>query len=501
MYSGQEELDSLVWDKNDDDYDESLKQMRLSVTCQKVEQLTAEKFGVPAHFVSPIIVGGFNILYRMRLEQEHSDVMVRLPIPSLVQFPEEKTVQEAATAAYIAENTQVPVPKQLFYHHDSPVGPFIIMQRVEFCGSLSARTTTRHEDPNEAHTLDANFAESTLEVLWTKVASCYLQLAQLSFPRIGSLVPTETGSFEILGRPITHTITDMVRLANIPRAVLPQPDTTYATADEWLTTLAEMHLATLIFQHNDLVETEDDCRNKYVARQVFRRLAKQGKLSTFGFAEDNWSAQFSEIPNLATCPAPSSEHSFKLWGDDLRAGNILLTESDDIAAVIDWEYTYAGPSQFILDPPWWLLLETAEMWSEGIDDWLQMYEKRLKTWISAMRHAERAIADPSPFPLPLSAYMQESWDTGRFWLNYGARKCWAFDMVYWRFLDERFFGKRPSDTAQDDLWKTRVHLLTDEEREAMEPFVQRKLKDSEERIIVGWDPVEARVRFNEFLFE
>jgi hypothetical protein len=47
------------------------------------------------------------------------------------------------------------------------------------------------------------------------------------------------------------------------------------TADEWYTALAEMHIAQLIFQHNDLVTSEDNCRNKYVARMVFRRLARQ----------------------------------------------------------------------------------------------------------------------------------------------------------------------------------------------------------------------------------
>lgn len=50
-------------------------------------------------------------------------------------------------------------------------------------------------------------------------------------------------------------------------------------------------MAQLIFQHNDLVTTADDCRSKYVARQLFRRLAKDHRLSNFGFADDDWSAQ------------------------------------------------------------------------------------------------------------------------------------------------------------------------------------------------------------------
>jgi len=297
-------------------------------------------------------------------------------------------------------------------------------------------------------------------------------------------------------------MTDMVRLANIPRAVLPPEGKTYGTADEWYVALAEIHIAQLIFQHNDLVLSEDDCRNKYVARQIFRRLAKQGRLSTFGFAEDDWSAQTSKImPSTTLSPVPAGSHSFRLWGDDFRAGNILLNDSDNIVAVIDWEFAYAAPTQFILDPPWWLLLGLAETWSSGIDHWGEIYDLRLKTWLSAMKRAEEGMEEPGPLPVALSTYMRESWETGRFWLNYSARKSWAFDTVYWRYLDERFFGDRGGDIAKHDLWKTRIHLLSKAERDAMEPFVERKMVESKERIIVDWDPTEAKQRLSELLFD
>jgi hypothetical protein len=102
---------------------------------------------------------------------------------------------------------------------------------------------------------------------------------------------------------------NMLQLANIPRAVLPPGDSTYRTADEWYIALAEMHITQLVFQHNDLVTTADDCRDKYVARQLFRKLAKQGQLSTFGFMEDDWSAQSksqaSTLAQLLAAQVPS----------------------------------------------------------------------------------------------------------------------------------------------------------------------------------------------------
>jgi aminoglycoside phosphotransferase (APT) family kinase protein len=170
---------------------------------------------------------------------------------------------------------------------------------------------------------------------------------------------------------------DMLQLAGIPRSILPPKWKTYVTADEYYTELAEMHLAQLIFQHNDLVASADHCRNKYVARQIFRRLAREGKLSTFGFKEDNWSAQ-SKVLSTILSPAPPNAGSFRLYCDDLRAGNILLDYSNNIPAIIDWEFTYAAPSQFSLDPPWWLFLDAPDMWDDGIEDWVKFYEPRMK---------------------------------------------------------------------------------------------------------------------------
>ena len=144
---------------------------------------------------------------------------------------------------------------------------------------MSARLTTPNDDPSVTHVLDPDVSDATFEDLWANAASCLVQISRLTFSRIGAVAEAEAnggskgegkgkdeadrgGSYAVAGRPITHNMTDMVRLANIPRAVLPQEGQTYGTADEWYVALAEMHLAQLVFQHNDLVESADDCRNK-----------------------------------------------------------------------------------------------------------------------------------------------------------------------------------------------------------------------------------------------
>ena len=101
----------------------------------------------------------------------------------------------------------------------------------------------------------------------------------------------------------------------------------------------------------------------------------------------------------------------------------------------------------------------------------------------------------------LSTYMRESWETGRFWLNYAARKSWAFDSIYWKYLDERFFGKRGSNAQNHELWKARVDLLTDKERMAMEPFVERKMMESKDRALIDWDPKNAKSYLAKVLIE
>lgn len=103
---------------------------------------------------------------------------------------------------------------------------------------------------------------------------------------------------------------------------------------------------------------------------------------------------------------------------------------------------------------------------------------------------------------PWSVYMRQSWETGRFWLNYAIRKGWAFDSIYWKILDERFFGERPKDTVKEGYWRSRMYLLTEKEREAMEPFVARKMSKLKERILVDdWDEDEVGRRFAQVFFD
>ncbi|KAI9162701.1 Low-affinity potassium transport protein [Paramyrothecium foliicola] len=444
--SARQESDNLAWDRSDERFEEAIKYVKLTTTCRKIESFAQKFYGDAASLVTPLIVGGFNALYPIQIEGSSQRLFVRVPCPDQALFPEEKTLAEAAISAFLSQFTRLPVPKVLHYGIDSDIGPFMIIQDLTTRRAMSRALETPREDLNNTPILNPTISETKLRQLYKKMARCTLELAQPKFPRIGSLSETSAGVYEVTGRPITLNMSNMVQLSNIPSSIFPTKGTTYQNANDWYTALADMQLATLVFQHNDLVSTENDCRTKFVARQLFRKLAREGKLTTFGFAEDNWSAQAQQFPSKL--PGPSNSDSFRLWSDDFRPVNILVDNQDEVIGAIDWEFTYAAPSQFTLDCPWWLLLDVPEMWDDGLQDWVHKYEKRLKTWLEALKDTEK---DMPPDSLPLSEYMRDSWDTGRFWLNYAARKSWAFDFIYWKYLEERFFGER-KEKFPDDVY-------------------------------------------------
>ncbi|KAK1623407.1 hypothetical protein BDP81DRAFT_503674 [Colletotrichum phormii] len=472
--AARQDSDKLKWNQTDEPWDEYVKQISLRSYLRKVEAFAEIVMGAPGKVIEPVILGGFHILFPFRLDAEASspaNVLVRLPFPSQGIIHEEKTLSEAATARYLAQHTQLIVPKVYHYGVDptSGIGPFQVIQDM---GSRETLGCGLLPPDCNILLLDPEISETKLKDLYYKIARCVLQLAQPTFPHIGAVVETSPGSICVAGRPITFNMSNMVKLSNVPESVLPAKGTMYQTADDWYVKLAEMQMATLLFQHNDIISSEDDCRTKYVARQLFRRLAKQGRLSSFGFSNDDW------------------------------PDNILVDDNGDVLGTIDWEFAYAGPTHFTLDSPWWLLLDFPESWENGIDDWTTTYEKRLPTWLLALEKAENETGN-SNTPFLLSAYMRDSWATGRFWLNYAARKSWAFDTIYWKYLDEKFFGQREpyGGIHNTELWKTRIDLLSPEEQAAMETMVQTKVEESKERILVEWDDAEARQRLSSFLFD
>ena len=168
---------------------------------------------------------------------------------------------------YVAANTTIPVPH--VYHHgtsaDNPtgLGPFIIMDYIEHYQNMSRELLDPSRAADVRPILNPNIGEEKLELLYSQMANILLQLSRLKLPRIGSLV--EKGgdaSISVEGRPLIANMNDLVVHTSALASILPPPSQTYASAGEWYSALADMHMAQLAFQHNDAVEDESDARDK-----------------------------------------------------------------------------------------------------------------------------------------------------------------------------------------------------------------------------------------------
>ncbi|KAJ5833567.1 hypothetical protein N7474_001878 [Penicillium riverlandense] len=303
--------------------------------------------------------------------------------------------------------------------------------------------------------LDPSIDNDRLEMLYGQLAGILLQLSTPSLPLIGSLSQIDDFTWEVARRPLSMNMNELVRLGGLPRSKLPELCATFNTSSSYLEALADLKIEHLVHQRNDAVESADDCRRKFVARQLFRKLARDKRLTN---------------PLLENGP-------FKIWCDDLRPANVLLNESMRIAGVVDWVFTYAAPVEFSHAPPWWLLIEKPELWSKGIEDWTTVFDYRLKTFLKVMKDCEDTAIQRGSLgeDQRLSGPMHESWESGK--------------------IDPRFFG--PTENPEG-AWKERLDLLDEKEKDEMELLVIRKLKEMDTRTL-AWDPDEYTVAFRQQL--
>jgi hypothetical protein len=123
-----------------------------------------------------------------------------------------------------------------------------------------------------------------------------------------------------------------------------------------------------------------------------------------------------------------------------------------------------------------------EYWPQGLDDWTDVFGRRLQTFLQAMIDCENATSVKEEERL--SGPMRESWESGDFWIIYAARRSNAFDSIYWNKIDQRFFGQTGN---VEDAWRERLDLLSGEEKDEMEKLVAKKVKEMESRVL-AWDP-------------
>ncbi|SPQ23206.1 52151c35-bda9-4ffa-8e26-67eb9443bfa5 [Thermothielavioides terrestris] len=532
--------DSLV-DARSEELD-GLLQRKLDLLFEKNRMMDIFNFIIKHRPGTPVrphqsVRGSYNAVFGVEYTDGHA--ILRVPLPGSVAFGDEKVRAEVATMRYIEKMTSVPVPH--IYHWgtaaENPLGlgAFIIMEYIPHAKNLTEVLGVPNVEGGQQKYLDPNVPKDKLERMYKQVAGIVLQLSKLEMPKIGSLREEEEGgSFIVGGRPLTKDMNDLVTMGGIPPAVLPPEDATYRTSDEWYAALADLHVAHLAFQRNNAIASADDCRDKFVARYLFRQQARRGKL--LAPAHDKSSA----APAAAAAdgrPPPGKwrekekekakekeKETFRLQIDDFRPHNILVDADLNVVGVVDWEWAYFAPASFARAPPWWLLLTVPEYWRGTVLDFRDEFAGVLDVFLGALRACEedeeeekeakeaedeeeeeewsieRHISALSLSPdddkdaVRLSDRMRWSWEAGDFWAVYAARRCYAFEPVFWEFLDERFFGENV-----EGGYEGRMHLLSEKAKRRMELLVERKLEERKEKKIVDWDPDEAKAYLAEIL--
>lgn len=105
------------------------------------------------------------------------------------------------------------------------------------------------------------------------------------------------------------------------------------------------------------------------------------------------------------------------------------------------------------------------------------YEPRMEQFLRALERVEEGPQLPrveeglrlrkrSP---PLSACMRDSWETGRFWFNYTARKSFDIDVVYWAAMHHKH-GGGSGEQLLDDETRAEMELLIATKMEQLKAY-------------------------------
>ena len=356
---------------------------------------------------------------------------------------------------FLSRHTKIPVPIILGAGRWG-CGPYIVMTVLE--GTLLSKCL---QDPMfDSPSLNPNVSKFDIESAYRGMAHIILELSKPTFNCIGALVEESSGVWKVGARPLTQNMNELLRVGNLPPGVFAEK--TFVTTSEYFQELATQQLLHIQYQRNDAVDDELDCRKKYIARCLFRKIAQDIQINHRG--------------------------SFHLYCDDLRPSNVLVSGPNLITTgVIDWEFTYVAPAEFTYTAPWWLLFESPEAWESDLNAFLHRYTPRLEIFLTILRSCEneqiqKGIMSNSQ---RLSDRMAQSMDNGLFWFCLAARKSFMFDDIYWTFLDHKYFGQ---GSLED-----RLILLSQEELDGLENLVSVKMQQASD------DLLDTHLSYDEFV--
>ncbi|KAL3494357.1 hypothetical protein BJX62DRAFT_223337 [Aspergillus germanicus] len=125
---------------------------------------------------------------------------------------------------------------------------------------------------------------------------------------------------------------------------------------------------------------------------------------------------------------------FPLYCDDFRPSNVRADrETNSVTAAIDWEFAYAASVEFTYAAPWWLMGENPGLWSTNLEAEMRPMREREEQLITARCPGQ-------------------------------------FDTIYWKYIDQRYYGERSSHDE-------RIQLLSAEQQDELNTLTQRKVAE------------------------
>ncbi|THY76593.1 hypothetical protein D6C87_04364 [Aureobasidium pullulans] len=362
--------------------------------------------------------GSFNSCHKVVFE-DGTAWAVRFPIPGRVMHPDEKIRREVAVMRFVKEKTKILLPKVIAFgtaadNHDPSIGPFLITEWVE--GIPVTSLIEELPRPSWGPVLRHEIEDNLLRKIYRQMANILLELAEHDFDKIGALSMTEGDdalpSWSIDHRPMTMKMNDVEAGSNVivDDHTLPP----FETTTDYMQHLVQQNITHLHKQRNS-IDDAADARRKFILRCRIEAL----------------------VPYFTSKTHESGP--FKLFCDDFRFGNVLIDEDTlEFTGVIDWEWTYTAPHQFLFSAPPWLILERPTSWTKNGES---RYKDNFTVFLQCLGEEEEKRQSQSSFAPPedkrMSTLMRQSLDDGTFWLTQLVQEAFSFDEeILWRNLEK-----------------------------------------------------------------
>lgn len=304
-------------------------------------------------------------------------------------------------------------------------------------------------DPKDV-VLGPEIDQRTLHTLYDQMAEILLELWNLDFEAIGSVVLDEqAGTHSIAGRPLTIEMNELIRTCGLKESLF--EDRVYHSTVDYIASLLELQSKHLERQRNSIYDSSD-CREKYTCRHLMKAVA------------------------LNFIDRTTNYGPFKLFCDDWWPGNVLVDDTLQVTGVIDWEFSYAAPAQFAGSIPWWLLLGKPHtmVYRDGLATFLEAYHSKAELFLGIMEQKEEVRNIPAG-PDRLSTRMRQSLQDKSAWYMMACRKISSVDMIYWDLVDEHCWGPRATMAERVHQFTSNVEL-----RQHREVFVRMKIREFQE---------------------